>query len=232
MVSGKPEVRLFKNNDKYHFVNPIHETVEESIISNKGKLKQLFINIESHGRKITDTERQVYLKHFLEKSKKNPNEPKHLFNASRIYLELGELDKSLEMLDKIFKINSTYANVARNIADIFLEKQYYKEAMQWYNKHLESNPNDIATHINLGIIHSRTEEFEQAEKFLKKAIELDSENVAAYDNLIAVFIKKKEFDRAAKTATLAYKITKIPKYGEAVLLIAKKVSKAGQTQNQ
>lgn len=230
LLAPNPVVRLFRNNKEYRFRNPIYETMEESIAENNGKIKNLFISIEKHGSTVYTANLSGFLQHSLEQIKKMPNDPKHYFDAGMIYEKMEDLDKALEMFDKVSEIDPKYRNVFAKMGNIFLGKEHYKRALQCYQKHLDENSKDASVHVSLGILHAKTGDYENAEKSLKKAVELNPESLMAYDNLIAMFLQKNEFDRAAKAAHLAYKITKIPKYGETVLFISKMYEK--QKMNQ
>ena len=63
------------------------------------------------------------------------------------------------------------------------QKGDYTEAIRFYEKSIELDPEFVDTHNNLGYVLNNMERYEEAKQFLQKAVELDPAYAYAYHNL-------------------------------------------------
>ncbi len=68
------------------------------------------------------------------------------------------------------------------------------EAILFYEKALEIEPNDVDVRLALAEIHMKQEEYDSAMVLFHEILNMESENVEAYKNLILIYEKKKDVD--------------------------------------
>ena len=86
------------------------------------------------------------------------------------------------------------------------KKNNFNIAKKYYEKILESNPNEVGIYNNLGTISIKLEEYEKAVYCFKKAISLDSNNTIFYNNLGVALKHLSKLDEAAKAQARAIEI--------------------------
>ena len=213
---------LFRNNKNFRYRNAIHENIEESMREHNAAMKYLAIPVHNYGSYTMDEEKKkTYLEYGIKQIAADPKNPKPYFEVGKIYLWMKDYERAKLMFENVAKLDPKFMNVLNNLAEIYFEKKEFGKALQLCKENLQWNPKDAQTHINAGVACMRMGQYDESEKALKKAIELNPGSIPAYDNLIALFVRQKRLDRAVKAAKLAYKMTKLPKFGEAVLHITR-----------
>lgn len=99
---GGITLKLFKNNPEYKFINPVHESIEESILDQNHKIESINITVHNFGlEKGKDLKNQ---KKYLEILKRT-NEKENLSNKLKLYMAqlLMNLEKNYDYAEKILK---------------------------------------------------------------------------------------------------------------------------------
>jgi tetratricopeptide (TPR) repeat protein len=103
-------------------------------------------------------------------------------------------------------------NLYYNFGNLMLEAGRNDEAMSYYRKALEINPNHAKSHINYGLLLSNTGRIDEAMAHYLKALE-HSSDIEAHNNLGTLLAKRGRTDEAAVHFLKALEIN--PNYGDA-----------------
>lgn len=156
----------------------------------------IFINPLLNAQSCLDTSHKFFnskdyiaAEHALEKcSKAEKATPNVQISMGSVKLLLGKYDEAEKYFNNVLKImpkNSPYfAYVYSNLGDIEMRKKQIKKAMDYYQKSLKYQPEDINSLIGYGYTLERTGKKDLAIKYYKKALDIDFSNLAARKNLI------------------------------------------------
>ncbi|UCE70887.1 MAG: tetratricopeptide repeat protein [Nitrospiraceae bacterium] len=97
------------------------------------------------------------------------------FRMANKYLQDGEHDEALQMLDDLLASYPEYkeAHLARAIT--LLQMNRYKESKDAFNRAISLDENFAAAYANRGILNDRMGEYTQAVSDYRRAVELDPE---------------------------------------------------------
>ncbi len=131
----------------------------------------------------------IAAEHALEKcSKKEKATPNVQISMAGIKLLLGKYNEAEKYFNNVLKImpkNSPYfAYVYSNLGDIAMRKKQIKKAMDYYQKSLKYQPEDLNSLIGYGYALEKTGKKDLAIKYYKKALDIDFSNLIARKNLI------------------------------------------------
>ena len=72
------------------------------------------------------------------------------------------------------------------------------EAIPYFEKVLEINPNHIGSHFHLGVIHNNSKQYEKSLEYFTRATELKPSFAKAHYHLIDIYLMKGDKGRAKK----------------------------------
>ena len=127
----------------------------------------------------------------------NPNykEADKALTDTKNYLDIHNFINNYSLIENDFgKDSGYYFNKACN----FYYKGKCKEAIVYYNKAIELDPNNSAAYYNRGSLKINLNEYEEAIKDFNKAIELDHNYLYAYNNRGNVKYKLGQYEEAIK----------------------------------
>ena len=137
------KVRLFVNDKRIRFQNPVHEFVEASLREAGIETKLSAIPVHHYGRFDKDKIREKGKKYFL-LGKKKIEEMKGDFNAMKELAtqasELGEFETAVELWKEAIKIDQTQADAFLNIGYAYLKLEQYQEALEASRRATELDP--------------------------------------------------------------------------------------------
>lgn len=117
------------------------------------------------------------LKYMLEAGEKGlKKDNDYLENLSIAYLNVGELDKGVEMLNEILKRKPSDLNILSMVAEAYYGKAKFDLAMQYWDKMLEYDKENASALYMIGMCYQRKGGKENTEKGIRlcdKAIEMD-----------------------------------------------------------
>ncbi|HUR67163.1 MAG TPA: tetratricopeptide repeat protein [Chitinophagaceae bacterium] len=117
------------------------------------------------------------LKYILEagdKGYKKDND--YLENLSIAYLNVGELDKGVEMLNEILKRKPSDLNILGMVAEAYYAKGKFDLAMEYYDRMLEYDKDNASSLYMIGMCYQKKggkENMEKGTRLCDKAIEMD-----------------------------------------------------------
>lgn len=174
-------LRLLRNNNKYEYIGCIHEqircvdgpmdyknfTSENIEIFHYGYLTEVALEKEKRTRNITIIEEEL---------RKDPTNQFHTFNLANEYFALNDLNKALELFNKVYKNmdrNMGYSSklVVRRIM-CFEELGRYDDALNAIGEGLKMYPEFTDLEFLKGIIHLKERRYTLAIKSFEKCIQL------------------------------------------------------------
>lgn len=87
----------------------------------------------------------------------DPNDIKNYYNLSQLYLKSYEFDRSrlnkvIDMGDKMISLGESRAHTYYQIAEAYYRLNDYNNALKYYQKAQEINPNVVDTHVNIFVL--------------------------------------------------------------------------------
>jgi len=88
-------------------------------------------------------------------------------------MELGNLDKAKQQLEKALEVNPNYVTTYTNLGDLYLIQGDYARAVENYLESNQINPFNPAIHKNMGIAYYKLNNPDRAVSEWKNALILD-----------------------------------------------------------
>mgnify|MGYP001157417422 CR=1 FL=1 len=123
---------------------------------------------------------------------KRPNLFEANFNLGVLNFQLGNLNPSINFLEKSKEINPRIAQVYFYLGLIYNKKKEVDLSIKNFKKVLEIDPNNSFAYYNLGTQFKEISQYEEAEKYLKNSIKINSNFENAYSNLFDLYDKSNQ----------------------------------------
>lgn len=109
------------------------------------------------------------------KLEKEPHNPKYHYVMANIYKEEGDEDNYIHHLLEMYKLRRSvpeisFLEIINKIADYYYRKEFYTEAVKFYEESLKSNKNNVEALARLAFLYAGQEYFEKAEEYFKRLI--------------------------------------------------------------
>ena len=176
------KVRLFQRQPGVMFQGAIHELVEEKALLQYGKIVSLPMVVHHYGAQNLKSGRMGLTQHKIEAEPEN----------AQAYFELGVQQKNLGQYGEaeVSFLRSLELEVSAvrllNLAIVQQKQGKVSEAVQAYQRALESNKAMAEAYFGLGFCFYQQKELEKAAGFFEQAISYNPQYVDAYVNLGAV----------------------------------------------
>ncbi|MEQ8471456.1 MAG: tetratricopeptide repeat protein [Marinoscillum sp.] len=108
-----------------------------------------------------------------------------------------------------------------NKADQFYKKGQYEEAVEAYNKTIETNPTDITSLYNRGRAHEELDHFTEAEQDFLKILEIDPKHLNANLSLSKLYYRQESYSKAVIFADRALELNENSAQGHFLVARAK-----------
>lgn len=132
---------------------------------------------------------------------------RELYIQSLSFLELGDKDKALELINEYLKQDESDSSSWQLKGRILVKNGKINEGIKATLKSLELEPYNTKTLNNLGVFYGEIGEKQKAIEFLTKAIVIDKFNAGAFMNLSFAFENKGEYSLAADTVLAALELS-------------------------
>ncbi len=86
-----------------------------------------------------------------------------------------------------------------NLANKYLEKQRFEDAVDNYHEAISRFPYDPDFYVNLGYCYRKLEDYESAEQALRKALTLNDKDWVTWSNLANALLKQKRYKETITT---------------------------------
>ncbi|MES1214989.1 MAG: tetratricopeptide repeat protein [Bacteroidota bacterium] len=103
----------------------------------------------------------------------------YMENLGIAYLNVGNLDEGVKILDEILKKKPSDMNILNMVAEAYYYKGKYKQAIEYWDRVLQYDMSAASALYMIGMSYQKSGEKEKGIQLCDKAIELDP-NLAAY----------------------------------------------------
>ena len=137
----------------------------------------------------------------LEKAKNNPNDFEAQVNAARQFVQVNQVDKSVEYLKRAFEINPAEAGnlgIPPFIGQYYFQEKNYVESEKWFREALKSEKEKGPVYVEIGstYILRNPPDPDSAITNLQAALELDSKDGHALGHMVEAYLLKKNASEA------------------------------------
>lgn len=106
-----------------------------------------------------------------------PNDTNAILNYSCLLIDLGDYDKALELLQsQAYKESDDLYKIYNNIGLIYLEKELFKESINYFEKTMAIKSNFVPAYINMSTALFECGFLDDALEYLNKGLELETYN--------------------------------------------------------
>lgn len=200
-------LRLFENNRGFEFAGKIHETIQDSVIENKGKMFVSDVVMHHYGdlkpageiRKKKELYEKL-LKEIVSEDRER-GEKERYFILYELAIELLNEDKISEAkkaLEESLVLNPNYAKTLSRLGAIYLYEKNYARAEELLRMAVEIDATDSSAFANLGVVYSDKGDFAAASRELEKAIRINPLSADNFYNLGLVYAKMGKQEEAVK----------------------------------
>jgi len=112
-------------------------------------------------------------------------------------LRLGQIEKALQLTNKLLKDNSDNLQLNKLAAYIYSMKDKHHLSIELLTRIKNKYPKDFDIANNLGHSYLHTEKTDMALENINNAIKIEPNNPAPYKNLAGVYLLLRDFDRAS-----------------------------------
>lgn len=125
---------------------------------------------------------------------KNPNHEKNINFKGIILNNLNQTNEARKCWLEAFQINNLYVEPVYNLAESFLIKKDYNEAIKYFIKASKLQSKNFLIYFKLGFILMEKRNLDEAIKYFKKSLTLNNKFSDTYFNLAVVYnlLNKKE----------------------------------------
>ncbi|MFB2833856.1 tetratricopeptide repeat protein [Floridanema evergladense] len=126
----------------------------------------------------------------------NPNIGAAYWNLANIYLQLDNLEKVVEYRKQAFLIEPKLVNAEtlNDLGTAIGKLGNFEEAINYYQKAIELQPNYHLAHLNLGVSLRKIGKLDAAKEELQKVIKLRANDAEAYNNLGGILVEEKQIE--------------------------------------
>jgi len=135
----------------------------------------------------------------LSKSERTPNDPRRYYMRGLDEVRLGNIEEALAALRKAVELDANFTEAHALLAEIYMRRERYTEAIPAFERVLASRAEDDATLYNLGYAYWKANRFEESAEALQRAIKVKPDNAQLYELLSHVYIRAEKY-MAAKEA--------------------------------
>lgn len=138
----------------------------------------------------------------------NPNIGAAYWNLANVYLELDNLEKVVECRKQAFLLEPKLVNAEtlNDLGTAIGKLGDFEEAINYYHKAIELQPNYHLAHLNLGVSLRKVGKLDAAKEELQKAIALKPDDPETYNNLGRVLVDEKQIDAGISNYEKAVKL--------------------------
>ena len=145
-------------------------------------------------------------------------------NLAKVYLKKGMLNEAIACFNEIISHNDATADIYYNLAAALEMQKKYDEAIKYYAKSLELNPQDPAANKRMAIILLAAGRTNEAVGYAKHACELTGDKDAeCLDTLASAFAAAGKFDEAVRIAEKALNAARIAGQENLIVDIRKRI---------
>ena len=143
------KVRLFPNDSRIRFENPVHELVEPSLERARIKVERCAIPVHHYGKldkeKAFSKSENYYILAKKKLEEKGEGDINALYEMSLQAIELRKYDEALGYLKKVIVLDPSSPKAVRSIGNIYFNLNRYDEALSYYKRALHLDQGSLDT---------------------------------------------------------------------------------------
>jgi len=164
------------------------------------------------------TKSEKLYKEFIEK---HPDVFSAYYSLSSLYRNMKLFECAKNEIEKVLALSSQAPPQAlRELAEIFYEEAQYPQALDWIQKSLEEEPDNLQGLSLLAKIFSKQKNFEKALKIYQKIATIQGETEEAYIQIGLIHNKLNQKDEAKEYFSKAYEINPLDAAAQYFYLIS------------
>jgi tetratricopeptide (TPR) repeat protein len=126
------------------------------------------------------------------------------FDTRRFHMHVNKDTKTGAVLKAIMRLGKGSAVFFRRLAELYAAKQQAPEALAFYYKTIQIDPQDVSGHLDMGLLSAKLGLFSQAEQLFQKTITLAPDEHTGYQELSRLYLRmKKNLPEARRLAQQA-----------------------------
>ena len=182
-------------------------------------LDSLALNVLLAELYLSNGENQNALNNIDQALNKDAEAPDNHLKRGKILLAMSNPDEAEQSLLKSLELDKDNAAASKALADIYLQKNDYQNALVYIEQNLSKQPNDNDFLYKKGVALSHTGKATQAIGLFRKVVGQDQNYEPALSQLGTVYYQKRWYDSARYFANQAIKLQ--PQDKEALLTLAR-----------
>ncbi len=159
-------------------------------------LDTLALNVLLADLYLEDRKPQPALEHINAALEKDPNLAENHLRKGNILLALSRPEEAEESLLTCLSLDPESPGASKALADIYLEKEDYHNALVYIDKNLAKSPGDVDFLYKKGVAKSETGQLNPAVDLFRTVIAKDDIYQPAYSKLGSVYYRKRRYDSA------------------------------------
>lgn len=125
------------------------------------------------------------------------------FFAIRTWVRAGDWKNNYTLAQATLKVSPNSPRFNNMMGLELREQERNNEALVFFEKAVQSNPNHVPALVNLGTEYKNFKRLPEAAQTLERALRTDSSTMMAYVNLMSVYRDMGDYDRNVRIAELA-----------------------------
>jgi len=139
---------------------------------------------------------QPALDHINKALEKDPNLAANHLRKGNILIAMKKPEEAEQSLLKSLSLDPESPGASKSLADIYLQRGDYDNALVYIDKNLQKNPGDIDFLYKKGVAKAETGQLNPSVDLFREVISKDTEYEPAYSKLGAVYYRKRRMDSA------------------------------------
>ncbi|WP_053406390.1 tetratricopeptide repeat protein [Persicobacter sp. CCB-QB2] len=124
------------------------------------------------------------------------------------YLNRGEVEKALDLYEKLAKQNENLPLIHKNYFDLLLSTKDFKGAEKYLSRAVKKNPDVFVYQVDQGRLLAASDQNDLKDKFYEELIEAQGKDLNKIRGLAQEFYRAQEFDWAVATFKFGRKVSK------------------------
>ncbi|MFN3396866.1 MAG: tetratricopeptide repeat protein, partial [Thermodesulfovibrionales bacterium] len=195
------KTRLFPNDKRLRFENPIHELIDYAVQREGYKLKHCPVPVHHYGKlneKKTEEKFELYYELGKKKLEEGENREKAIYELAIQASEMGRLDEAARLWEDLIRVKPEFGSAYISLARVYCELKRFNDAEKTAKKAVELAPHMKESHYSLGMSQFYKGNIDAAIKSLLKALEVDPDYPLSYGLLSICYIMKGDKEAARK----------------------------------
>ncbi|MCW5853158.1 MAG: tetratricopeptide repeat protein, partial [Anaerolineae bacterium] len=139
---------------------------------------------------------QKSLQYYEEAAALSPNSALILNQWSSAYLDLGQTDQALKLLDRSLELDTTFQDTYLRLMDTYAQLDDMNKVESAYQQAVKLNPRSVDPHMVMGDIYRLKQDNPKAVEAYRRAVEADPRSATARSSLALVLAQTGQRDQA------------------------------------